>query len=64
MDTIASGIKAEAHKLIESLRDNATWEDLMDSIHVRQAIERGLEDSVRGRTIPVEKLRARYGFSA
>ena len=34
--------KDEAHKLIEQLPADATWEDLMEQIYVRQAIEQGL----------------------
>jgi hypothetical protein len=37
-----SNIKQEALKLVESLPENATWEDLMYEIYVRQAIEAGL----------------------
>jgi hypothetical protein len=32
------------------------------STHVREAIEAGLADSIAGRTIPVEQLRARFGL--
>ena len=34
-----SGIKEEARRLIETLPENSTWEDLMHEIYVRQAIE-------------------------
>jgi len=56
------GIKDEAHRLVDALRDDATWEDLMYEIYVRQAIERGLADSASGRTTPIESLRARYNL--
>jgi len=42
--------KEEAHKLIDQLRADATWDDLMHEIYVREAIERGLEYSKAGRT--------------
>ena len=35
-------IKQEAHRLVEQLPDNATWDDLAYEIYVRQAIEEGL----------------------
>jgi len=57
-----SGIKDEAHRLVENLGENATWDDLMYEIYVRQAIERGLADSAEGRTMPAEDVRARYGL--
>lgn len=55
-------IKGEAHKLVDRLPDNATWDDLMREIYVRETIERGLEDSRAGRTMEVREVRARYGL--
>ena len=55
-------IKQEAHRLVDTLRDDATWEDLMYEIYVRQAVDCGLADSEAGRTIPVEQIRAKYGL--
>jgi hypothetical protein len=40
-----SNIKQEAHRLVENLPGDATWDDLMYQIYVRQAIEAGLQDS-------------------
>ena len=57
-----SKIKEEAHALVEKLSENATWDDLMEKIYVRQAIERGLADSEAGRTRSVEDVRAKYGL--
>ena len=56
-------IKQEAHHLLEKLPENATWDDLMYRIYVRQAIEAGLEDSEAGRTIDVKDVRAKFGLS-
>jgi hypothetical protein len=58
----STGIKDEAHRLVENLQPNATWDDLMYEIYVRKAIERGLEDSIAGRTTPVEQIRIKYGL--
>ncbi len=58
-----SSLKQEAQRLVESLPDEATWEDLMYRIYVRQAIEAGLEDSRAGRTVEVAEVRARFGLS-
>lgn len=55
-------IKEEAIKLLENLPDDATWEDLMYEIYVRQAIERGLEDSRAGRTVDMREVRASFGL--
>lgn len=43
--------KEEAHKLIDKMSDNASWDDLIHEIYVRETIERGLEDSKAGRTV-------------
>ena len=59
----APGIKEEARRLIDRLPENASWDDLMYEIYVRQAIERGLADSDAGRTKPIEEVRARYGLT-
>ena len=57
-----TALKAEAHRLIDSLPDEATWDDLMYRLYVRQAVEQGIEDSDAGRVIPVEDVRARLGL--
>ena len=54
--------KEEAHKLIDQLPANATWDDLMHEIYVREAIERGLEDSKAERTKGVAEVRKKYGL--
>ena len=56
--------KKEAHKLVDQLPQNATWDDLMHEIYVREAIERGLADSKAGRTRDVKEVRAKYGLPA
>jgi hypothetical protein len=57
-----TGIKDEARKLVEKMPDDSTWDDLMQEIYVRQAIEAGLADSQAGRTTSVERLRAEFGL--
>lgn len=54
--------KPEAHQIVEKMPDNATWDDLMHEIYVRQVIEKGLADSLSGRTDDVREVRARYGL--
>ena len=49
--------KDEAHKLIDRMPPNATWDDLMRKIYVREVIERGLADSNEGRTRDVKEVR-------
>lgn len=55
-------IKEEAQNLLKEIPEDATWDDLMYRIYVRQAIETGIMDSDAGRTIDVKEVRARFGF--
>ena len=59
---LSTKVKEEAKRLIQDLPDNATWDDLMQKIYIRQAIEAGLEDSETGRTIDVKEVRKRFGL--
>lgn len=55
-------VKQEAQRMIEELAEDATWDDLMYKIYVRQAIESGLRDSETNRTLDVKEVRARFGL--
>jgi len=54
--------KEEAHKLIDQMPMNATWDDLMREIYVHEVVERGLSDSEAGLTKDVAEVRAKYGL--
>ena len=56
-------MKQEALKLVENLPEDATWEDLMYEIYVRQAIDAGLEDIRAGRTVDMQEVREKFGLS-
>ncbi|HZZ27514.1 MAG TPA: hypothetical protein VFE46_05850 [Pirellulales bacterium] len=56
-------LKEEAHRLVDKLNDNATWDDLMREIYVRQTIESGLKDSEQGRVVGIDQVRAKFGLS-
>ena len=58
-----TNIKEKAHRLIDKLPENATWDDLMYEIYVRQAIEAGIADSEAGHTIDVKEVRAKLGLT-
>ncbi len=60
----SSHLKEEAKRLVESLPDDSTWEDLMNELYVRQAIESGLADSKAGRTSDVKEVRKKFGPSS
>jgi hypothetical protein len=55
-------VKQEAQRIIEELAEDATWDDLMYRIYVRQAIESGLRDSEANQTLDVREVRARFGL--
>jgi predicted transcriptional regulator len=55
-------VKEEARRLVKNLPEDATWDDLMYQIYVRQAIEAGVEDSDAGRTVDVNEVRSRFGL--
>lgn len=54
--------KEEAHKMVDRLPTNATWEDLIREIYVRETIEHGLRDVKAGRTKNVKEVREKYGL--
>lgn len=59
-----ASIKQEAQRLVEELKENATWDDLMYKIYVRQVVEAGFKDSEAGRTLDVSQVRARFGLQS
>jgi hypothetical protein len=58
----ATNVKEKAKRLIETLPDDVTWEDLMHEIYVRQSIEAGLADSEAGKVSDVADMRSRFGL--
>jgi hypothetical protein len=55
--------KNEAHKLVDKMSEDATWDDLINEIYVRQIIKKGLADSLAGRTTDVKEIRAKYDLA-
>lgn len=51
--------KQAARHLIDRLPDQATWEDIMYELYVKQKIEAGLKAVEEGRTIPHEEMKRR-----
>jgi predicted transcriptional regulator len=54
--------KKEDHRLIDRMPPQATWDDLMREIYVREAIERGLAGSKAGRTKEAKEVHAKCGL--
>lgn len=57
-----SGIKREAHQLVDQLPEQASWDDLMYGIYVRQAVERGIANADAGKVVAHEQPMARLGI--
>jgi len=47
-----------ARQIIEHLPEQASWDDIMYELYVKQKIEEGLADIETGRTIPHEQVKA------
>jgi hypothetical protein len=56
-------VKEQAHRLVDDLPEESTWDDLMHEIYVRQVIQKGLADSEAGRTKDVREVRGKYGLA-
>ena len=52
-------LKEEAHRLVDQLPSDASWDDLMYEVYVRQAVEAGLADAAAGRTMTQEEAVAK-----
>ena len=59
----ATTIREEARQLVDQLPEDASWDDLIYKIYVRQSIDAGLADCRTGRVIPIEEVRRRLGLS-
>ena len=56
-----TGIKKEAHQLIDELPDDATWEELEYKIHVRRKIEAGVKSLDEGQSLSTDEVREQLG---
>lgn len=57
------GIKREAQCLVEQLPEQASWDDLMYAIYVRQGVDRGIADADNGRVVSHDEAVARLGIT-
>lgn len=48
-----------AKAILDTLPDDASWEDIQYHLYVRQQIDAGLEDEVAGRLIDSDEMRRR-----
>jgi len=59
MSNATEPIKLAAKALLDSLPDDATWEDVQYHLFVRQQIAAGLEDEAAGRLLGTDEMRVR-----
>jgi predicted transcriptional regulator len=52
--------KEEARKLIETIPDDASWDDVMYEFYVRTKIEIGLEAADAGKVVSQEEVEKRF----
>ena len=62
-DAVSGDIKSEAHRLIDTLPNDATWDDVMYRVYVRQCIDAGVQDADAGQMIDVDEVRRRFGLT-
>lgn len=59
---MAITLKEQAHELIESLPEDATWEDFKYAIYVRAEIEASVRSRDEGPMVANNEARARFGL--
>ncbi len=59
---VTGNVKEQMQELIDDLPDEASWEDLMERIYVRQSIEKGLKDSREDETVDLAEVREKFNL--
>ena len=54
-------VKDEAKQLLEKLPEDATWDDLMYEIYVKQKVSDGQQAAVAGKVVAHAEARKRVG---
>ena len=54
-----ASVKDEIRHWIDTLPDDATWEDVQYSIYVRERIERGRREAAAGKLLDQEEIERR-----
>jgi hypothetical protein len=62
-ETQSQDVKSQARRLIDSLPDDVSWDDVMYRLYVRQCIEAGLQDADAGRVVDVDQVRRQFGLT-
>ena len=54
-----ASVKEEFRRMVESLPEDVTWEDLQYSIYVRERIERGRREAADGKILDEQEVERR-----
>jgi len=57
---MATNLKETLHTLADQLPDNATWEDVMEEVRFRRAVEMGIRAADRGEFATQEEVQAAF----
>ena len=60
---MGAAIKQQAHELIDTLPETATWADLLYTLELRADIEAGIADAKAGRVTSTDELRKEFGLT-
>lgn len=52
-------VKDEVRKMLDTIPDTATWDDIMYTFYVRQQVSEGVRDAEEGRVYSQEEAKAR-----
>ena len=59
---MGANVKQDAHRLVDELADDATWDDVAYAVFVRQKVERGRKNSREGNLSSHEDVLREFGI--
>jgi hypothetical protein len=62
LDTDSQDVKSAIRQMADTLPDDATWDDVMYRVYVRQAVDAGLKDAAEGALVDVAEVRRQFGL--
>ena len=57
---MATNLKEALHTLADQLPDNATWDDVMEEVRYRRAVEAGIRAADRGEFATKDEVREAF----
>ncbi len=59
---MSNTVKSEAEQLVRDLPEQASWDDLMYEIYVRQKVEQGLRAANEGRVLAHDEVKKQFAL--